>query len=379
MDPNASNSSDEPWAPTIFDAVLRIGLVAVLVYACVRIVMPLAFILIWSAILAVMLYPLHRRLAERIGDRWSAVLIGLVGIAVALGPMVMVVTSLATSLYSLISSLQSQDLTMPPPPVWLDGTPLVGKKLTEIWSLVATNLPAALTKYGPMLSGPVAWLASFAGSLAIGELSFVLSFGIAAVIAIHGKSATEFARRLLERVTGDKPRAVHLVTLTAATIRGVALGVVGVALVQSLFLGFGYLAIGLEAAGPLTLVALLLGIMQVPLILLSLPVIVYVFATEATQPAIIFLIWNVVVGLSDNVLRPLLLGRGLEVPMPVILIGVLGGMLVDGLLGLFVGPVLLSVCYVLLHEWLPQHPVDGALPADERRLHLQTGPRPPRK
>jgi predicted PurR-regulated permease PerM len=104
--------------------------------------------------------------------------------------------------------------------------------------------------------------------------------------------------------------------------------------------------------------ALLLGIMQVPLILLTLPVVGYVFATEATQPAILFLIWNVVVGLSDNVLRPLLLGRGLEVPMPVILIGVIGGMLVDGLLGLFVGPVLLAVSYVLLLEWLRQHPVD---------------------
>ena len=101
-----------------------------------------------------------------------------------------------------------------------------------------------------------------------------------------------------------------MVTLTAATIRGVALGVVGVALIQSLLLGVGYFAIGLQATGLLTLAALLLGIVQVPLILLTLPVVVYVFATEATQPAIIFLIWNVVVGLSDNILRPLMLGRG---------------------------------------------------------------------
>ena len=174
-----------------------------------------------------------------------------------------------------------------------------------------------------------------------------------------GKSATEFARRLLERVTGSKARAVRLVTLTAATIRGVALGVVGVALIQSLLLGVGFFAVGLQAAGALTLVALVLGIMQVPLILLTLPVVGYVFATEATPSAIMFLIWNVIVGLSDNVLRPLMLGRGLEVPMPVILVGVMGGMIVDGLLGLFVGPVLLAVTYVLLLEWVRQHPVDG--------------------
>jgi predicted PurR-regulated permease PerM len=358
MDLNALRSGNTP-SPTMLDAAIRIGLVGLLLYACGRIVLPFAGILAWSAILAVMLYPLHLRLAGWLGNRWSAVLIGLVGVAVALGPMVIVVTSLATSIYSLISSVQSQDLALPLPPVWLDGTPLVGEKLTEVWTLVATNMPAALTKYGQLLSGPAAWLASFAGGLATGELAFVLSFAIAAVLVAYGKGATKFGRRLLERVTGSTARAAQLVTLTAATIRGVALGVVGVALVQSLLLGIGYFAIGLKATGLLTLAALVLGIVQVPLILLTLPVVVYVFATESTTAAVIFLVWNVVVGLSDNLLRPLMLGRGLEVPMPVILIGVIGGMLVDGLLGLFVGPVLLAVSYVLLLEWLRQNPIDG--------------------
>ena len=352
-----------PAPSSMFDTTLRIGLVALLVYACARIVLPFAFILMWSAILAVMLYPLHLRLAAQVGERWSALLIGAVGVALMLGPMIIVVTSLATSLYSLISSVQSQDLTMPSPPQWLDGTPLVGKKLTEIWSLVATNLPAALKQYGHLLSTPLAWLGSFAGSLAIGELSFVVSFAIAAVLIAFGRGCAEFARRLLTRVTGSDARAKQLVALTAATIRGVGLGVVGVALIQSLLLGLGFFVVGLQAAGPLTLVALLLGIMQVPLLLLSLPVVVYVFATEATQAAIIFLAWNIVVGLSDNILRPLMLGRGLNVPMPVILMGVIGGVIVDGLLGLFIGPVLLAVGYVLLVEWLQQHPAD-------------TGPRP---
>ena len=154
MDLNAPTIGDAREPSTMIDTALRIGLVAILVYACARIVLPFAFILIWSAILGVMLYPLHLRLATWLGDRGSALLIGLIGVAVILGPMVIVVTSLATSLYSLISSLQSQDLTLPPPPLWLDGTPLVGKKLTEIWTLVATNLPAALTKYGHLMSGP---------------------------------------------------------------------------------------------------------------------------------------------------------------------------------------------------------------------------------
>ena len=364
MDPNRSGSGNAPSSSSMFDAVLRIGLVAALGYACGRIVLPFAGILVWSAILAVMLYPLHLRLATWVGSRWSALLIGLLGVVVALGPMVILVTSLASSIYSLVTSLQSQDLSLPPPPLWLDDTPLVGKKLMETWTLVATNLPAALKQYGHLLSGPAAWMASFAGGLATGELSFVLSFAIAAVLVAYGGGATAFARRLLERVTGSRARAAGLVTLTAATIRGVALGVVGVALIQSLLLGVGFFAIGLQAAGLLTLIALLLGIAQVPLILLTLPVVGYVFATETTPAAIIFLIWNIVIGLSDNLLRPLMLGRGLDVPMPVILIGVIGGMIVDGLLGLFIGPVVLSVGYMLLIEWVRQHPVDGGPQSD---------------
>jgi predicted PurR-regulated permease PerM len=365
MDLKTPNLNDPPAPSTMIDTALRIGLVAMLAYACARIVLPFAFILIWSAILAVMLYPLHLRLTAWFGARGSALLIGLLGVALILGPMIVVVTSLATSLYSLISSLQGNDVAMPPPPLWLDSTPLVGKKLAEIWTLVATNLPAALTKYGHLMSGPLAWMASFAGGLAIAELSFVLSFAIATMLIVYGKGAAEFARRLLERVTGSRARAMQLAMLTAATIRGVALGVIGVALIQSALLGVGFFAVGIQAAGPLTLVALLLGIMQVPLILLTLPVVGYVLATEATQAAIIFLVWNVIVGLSDNILRPLMLGRGVEVPMPVILMGVIGGMIVDGLVGLFVGPVLLAVSYVLLLEWLRQNPVDVRHHSDE--------------
>lgn len=338
----------------MIDTAIRVGLVALLVYACVRIILPFAFLLLWSAILAVMLHPLQSRFAARFGNRSSAILIGLIGVAALLAPMVIAVTSLATSLYSLLSGLQARDLALPQPPLWLDGTPLVGKKLTEIWVLVASNLPAALTKYGHLLSTPVTWLALFAGSLAIGEVSFVISFAIAVILVAYGSESAGFARRVLERLTGSSSRASELLALIAATIRGVGLGVVGVALAQSLLLGLGFFAIGLRVAGPLTLIALILGIMQVPLVMLTLPVVMYVFVHETIQTSIIFLIWSIIAGLSDNALRPLLFGRGLDVPMPVILIGVIGGMVVDGLLGLFVGPVLLAVSYVLLLDWLQQ-------------------------
>jgi predicted PurR-regulated permease PerM len=354
IDPNVPNSEHAPSRSTVLDLALQIGLVGFLVYACSRYISPFSDLLIWSAILAVMLYPLHLRLAVRIGNRWSALLIGLVGVTVMLVAMVTVVTSIASSMYSLIVGLHNQSLTVPPPPPRLAELPLVGRKLTEIWVLIATNMPAAFAKYGESLSEPAARLVSAAGGLAAGQLSFVLSFGIAAVIVAYGRGAADFARRLLGRFTGSEERGDHLVTLTAHTIRGVAVGVVGVAVIQSLLLAVGFFAIGLPAAGLWTVVLLLLCIVQVPAVLVTLPIIAYVFATEATQPAIIFLVWTLAAGLSDNILKPLMLGRGMEVPMPVILIGVIGGMIADGLLGLFVGPVVLAVGYVLLIEWMRQ-------------------------
>jgi predicted PurR-regulated permease PerM len=215
-------------------------------------------------------------------------------------------------------------------------------------------MSAAFAKYGAVLGEPATRLVSSAGGLAAGQLSFVLSFGIAAVLLAYARGATDFARRLLGLFSGSAERGAHLVTLTASTIRGVAVGVVGVAVIQSFLLAIGFFAIGLPGAGFWTVALLLLCIVQVPAVLVTLPIIVYVFAKEATQPAIIFLVWTLLAGLSDNILKPLMLGRGMEVPMPVILIGVIGGMIADGLLGLFLGPVVLAIGYVLLIEWMRQ-------------------------
>ena len=366
MDPNVLKSDHAPPRSTILDVALQIGLIGLLVYACSRFISPFIDLLLWSAILAVMLYPLHLRLTARLGNRWSALLIGLIGVTVMLVAMVTVVTSLVSSLYSLVTGLQNQSLTVPSPPPWLPGLPLVGRKLAEAWVLAATNLPAAFAKYRGVLSEPAARLVSSAGGLAAGQLSFVLSFAIAAVLVAYGRGAADFARRLLGLFTGNEAQGAHLVTLTAATIRGVAVGVVGVAVIQSLLLAVGFFAIGVPAAGLWTVVTLLFAIVQVPAVLVTLPIIVYVFATKATQPAIIFLVWTLVAGLSDNVLKPLMLGRGLEVPMPVILIGVIGGMIADGLLGLFVGPVVLAIGYVLLIEWMQQRRARSGVPTADR-------------
>src|ERR1700730_8086412 len=215
MDQNALSTDHASSRSAILDVALQIGVVALLVYACSRIVLPFIDLLLWSAILAVMLYPLHLRLVALLGNRWSALLIGLVGVAVMLVAMVTVVTSLASSVYSLIVGLNNQSLTVPPPPAWLADLPLVGHKLTESWALIATDLSAAVAKYRAVQGEPATRLVSSAGGLAAGQLSFVLSFGIAAVLLAYARGATDFARRLLGLFSGSEERGAHLVTLTA--------------------------------------------------------------------------------------------------------------------------------------------------------------------
>ncbi len=341
-----------PRSGPVIDSALRIALVALLVLACLKIMAPFAGILAWATILAVILYPLHLWLRTKMSNGKSATLIGVVSVALLLVPLVLAISSLGSSLYELGSGVINKTLVMPPPPPKLETVPIVGAKLSAAWSNAAANLPAVLNDHAVQLREGAASLAKFAGGLAGGALSFIAALAIAAVLIAYGESGAQMAKDVFSRVTGDAARGERLTVLTAKTIRGVGQGVVGVAVIQAILIGIGLFVMGIPFAGALTLVALLMGIIQLPALLLILPVVGYAFATGDTTPAIIFAVYMFAAGLSDNILKPLLLGRGLEVPMPVILIGVIGGMLADGLVGLFIGPVVLGVGYVLFLEWV---------------------------
>jgi len=338
----------------IIDTALRLALVAALVYACQTIVAPFVGILLWATVLAVMLYPLHRWLRRQPGltNGRSAFLLGFFGVAILLVPASIAAESIGTSAFDTFTAFQNHTLEIPPPPARVAGLPVVGKRLSDAWTLASTDFPAAAKQYNSFLKPAIAGVAKFAGGLASGILSFVVSIIIAAILVGYGDSASKLASDIFVRVTASEHRGKRLVALTAATVRGVAQGVVGVAVMQAVLVGIGFFAIGLPLAGLLSLAVLLLGILQAPATLITVPAIIYVFSTHSPTAAVIFAIYAIAAGLSDNILKPFLLGRGLEVPMPVILVGVIGGMVSGGLIGLFTGPVLLGVGYVLFIDWL---------------------------
>ena len=351
----------------LVDLILPLLLLAGLIAACLQLLMPFIGLLLWTTVLAICFYPLHRMLTRKIGNRWSAVTIGLGLTLLILIPTAIAGMSAAASVPALVSSLKDGTATIPPPPAGLDGIPIVGPKIHAVWTQASSNLPAFAKQYGPELASFTRRLVGAAGSMVTTVLGLVLAVIFAGIMLAYADAVRAFALSLFARICGDRARAQHYMDVMGATVRSVANGVIGVAFVQALFCGIGFFAIGIPGAGILSLLAMGLGIVQVPVLLVTIPAIIYGFAVKSTTVAILFTVWFIISGLSDAVLKPLMIGHGLEVPMPVILLGVIGGVIAYGLVGLFIGAVLLAVGWVLMMEWLNSPtPEEAASPRSSR-------------
>jgi predicted PurR-regulated permease PerM len=335
------------------EAAIRIGLIFLLVIWCFNIVRPFVLLVLWGAILAVAVYPLFEKLQSVLGGRkkLAATLMTLTALAMLVTPSVMLSGSAIENSQTLASQMKEGTLRIPPPSDKVQTWPLVGEKLYTAWSLASTNLSAALSKYKEQLTEVAKWVLGAAAGAGAVLLQFIVSIIIAGALLVYAKSGTDAVVRVTARLVGEEG-GEKLAAMAGATIRSVAQGVLGVALIQAALAGIGLIVIGVPYAGIWTLLVLFLAIIQLPTILILGPIIVYVFTITTTVPAVLFMIWSLLVGVSDSFLKPLLLGRGLDVPMLVILLGAIGGMVLSGFIGLFVGAVVLAVGYKLFMLWL---------------------------
>ena len=350
----------------LLDVLIRAGLIATLVIFCFDIFKPFLSLMLWAMILAITLYPLNQRLAGLLGDGpgLAAVILVIIGLACLIGPLSLLGTSVADSVRMGIHGFEDQVIEIPAPPVGVRDWPLIGAPLYGIWSHASEDLSWALSQVAPHLKGVSKTLLTQLAGIGSGILVFVVALVVAGVIMAKGDNGQRTAEAIAMRISGPQ-RGEQLAALCTATIRAVAQGVVGIAFVQMLLVGIGLVVMGVPAAGVLALLVLLLGITQLPVLLVTLPVVIYVFAHDGVSAStVIFAIWTLLAGLCDNVLKPLLLGRGVAVPMPVVLIGALGGMLTNGIIGLFIGPVVLAVGYELFMSWVAQ-PLAADSPAEE--------------
>jgi len=363
-------ADDSVFQRRAMEAAIRIGLVVLLVLWCFNIVRPFIMPVLWGGIIAVAIYPLFVKFSSVLGGsrKTAATLLTLFALALLITPTVMLTDSAIENSHHIAQQLREGNLGIPPPPERVQSWPLVGKKLYSTWDLAATNLGGAIGRYREQLAGLGKWLLSAAADAGMTVLEFVISIIIAGVLLVYARSSCRGVETVAARLMGAE-HGREFAEMAGATIRSVAQGVLGVAVIQSILAGIGMLVIGVPYAGIWTLLVLLLAILQLPSILVLGPIMFYVFSVEATVPAVLFIIWGLMVGFSDNVLKPLLLGRGLDIPMLVILLGAIGGMIYSGLVGLFVGAVVLAVGYRLFTAWLGQGPqlqpdTDGGAPAD---------------
>lgn len=359
---SADNSRvDRTFLANAMASFIQIAAVVILVAWCFSIVRPFLSVVLWGVIIAIAAYPLHLSLTKKLAGRarLSATILVLLGLAIIVLPSWLLVGSAVDGYAYLAEGLGAGTLRVPPPAESVAGWPLVGEQIHAVWSEAAENLADTLNRYGPQLRSLGVSAAGFAGGLTLGMLQFVLSVIIGGALLTSAERSYRMSRNVANRLAGPA-RGTALADLSILTVRSVVKGVLGVAIIQAALAALGLIAIGVPAAGLLAGAVLVLAIIQLPPWFVLLPVAIWYYSVADAVPATLFLVYALVVSLSDAFLKPMLLGRGVDTPMLVILIGAIGGAITEGIVGLFVGAVVLALGYELLTAWAsPDEPETG--------------------
>lgn len=355
------------------ETAIHVGLLSVLVAVCFLILRPFLPLIAWGIIVAVAVYPAYARLKTAFRGRGTlaAVLTTIVLLAALIVPAILLTGTLVEGVQTVTTRIREGSLTIPAPPASIKSWPIIGAPLTNMWSLASSNVAATLSHFAPQIKTIIPGLLSATAGIGLTLLQLMLSIVLAGVLLANAEDCAKISRAFADRLFGS--RGAEFDQLMGSTIRSVTIGVLGVAIIQSVLAGIGFLAVGLPGAGLWAIVFLIAAVLQVggPLLI---PAVIYAFAITSTTKAMLFLVWCAFVGLMDNVLKPILLGRGAAVPIAVVFVGVIGGFVSMGFIGMFVGAIVLSVGYKLLLAWL------GAEPTSEENLEpvLQQAAQPAR-
>ena len=352
-------------ASILMDVLIRAGLVLALALLCYKVFAPFLTLIAWSLILAVTLYPLHQSLARKMGGKQglTATVVVLAGIVLILGPTTLLMSSFGDTVRGLVQDVQNNALHVPPPKESVAKWPVVGERVFALWTQAYTDMPALVQSMQPKIGELARKALGTVAGIGTALLLFLAAIIVAGIVMAYGQAGARAMRAIFVRVIGPA-RGEEFAALSTATIRAVAQGVIGVAFIQAILVGLCLMLAGVPWAGVLAAIVLVLGIAQVPAIIVTLPAIGWLWTASdhATGAATAYSVLLFVAGMADNVLKPLMLGRGVDAPMPVILIGALGGMATAGILGMFVGATLLALGYQIFMGWVDA----GTAPAVQR-------------
>ncbi len=337
------------------DVYIKIVLLSLLLVWSFYIIRPFVTLMVWAIIVAVALYPFYQKLLKLTkGKRKGLVTTVFILILVALivMPTISMTGSIIDSGQEIYQSFDEGTLKVPPPAETIKEWPFVGEQIYGAWLNASTDLENFIVKYKDEISNSLGWFfSSFAGlmgSVFLGLFALIIAGAFMSSADSGYQSGVNFANRL---VAG---KGNEIMNMCVNTIRSVVKGILLVAIIQAAFAYLGFVVIGLPAASLFALLVLIFAIIQLPPLIAMIPAIAIVFSYADSTPAIIFTIYAVIVSMSDSFLKPILLGKGLQTPMLVILIGALGGMMLQGILGLFIGPVVLAIVYQMYTAWVAE-------------------------
>jgi predicted PurR-regulated permease PerM len=339
----------------LFNTIIQLLLVALLISWCFRILSPFVNPIAWAAILAVVLYPAHQKLTQKLKGKstWSAVIITVLLLCILIVPAVWLSFTTVDQLKQFVADYKAGNLQLPPPRESVKGWPFIGNKAHELWTQASEGLDTVVKKYPKQARTGVAYIIGLLASTGKGLLLFTFSIIISGVFLSYAEATGKFARNLFSRLMGSNS-TIDVTSIAVVTIRNVVKGILGVAFIQTILAAIGIVLAGVPAAGLWILLCLILAIIQIGILPVSICLIIYIWSTGTTMTATLLTIWLLLVGLSDNVLKPLLLGKGAPVPMLVVFLGAVGGFVLSGFMGLFTGAVVMSLGYKLFTLWLEE-------------------------
>jgi predicted PurR-regulated permease PerM len=344
---------------SVYDVTIRMFFLIVIVAWCGMIMLPFASIMLWSAILALALHPLHSLLSKKLGGspKLASFIIVFSFLAIVLVPTGFLIGSLIEEVKLLKVSFDAGTLAIPAPTEKVKEWPIIGGQLYDFWHNASANLQQMIVKYQDQLIQ----VGTKVGKGILGAfgaiVQILVSLIISGILLIFGEAGEEI-RKFFRKLAGE--RGDEYADMTVNTVASVVKGVIGVALILALLNGILFMLAGIPYAGIWTLLVFVLAVLQLPLFFITVPVVAYMFATKEFMPASIWTVLLIIAGFSDNILKPILLGKGASVPMLVIFIGVIGGFIFSGFIGLFTGAIVMSIGYKLLIGWIDTAKVEDA-------------------
>ncbi|MBB5575478.1 AI-2E family transporter [Rhizobium paranaense] len=363
----AGDTNSVRTSPSSADArigeFIRLAVAGLFAYWSFTIVAPFILIIAWAAILAVALFPVFELLRKLLGPRGiaAAVLIVIACLAIVIAPLATILFGFADGTRALLTGLKEGTIALPSAPESIKAWPYFGERAFELWNYAIANFAEMLKQFQEPIRAAAGVILERTAALAGGVLSFIASLLLCGVFLVTRQQLVSAVNLVVTRIAGN--RGTDFVRLASITVRNVSRGIIGIALLQTLLCGLLLFLFDVPAQGVLSFVVFILCIIQIGPGIVLLPLVIWAWFAWPFTDALLFMLLAVPIALLDNILKPILISRGLSTPMPLILLGVIGGTLAHGLVGLFLGPVVLGVFYDLFVAWTNPTVPAGESPA----------------